>query len=266
MKKNLIYLIHILGIVTAMLIPVGAADLPIVYDEADLLTDYEESALTEKLSNFSTYNQMEVVVAVLNSTYGYSPMEYADNFYDYNNYGYGADKSGLILIVVMDSREWWISTCGSAINVFTDAGIEYIGEQIVTYLSNGDYAGAFDEFADQCGVFIAQAENGEPYDYYNLPKVPFDVSGSLIIAVAAGLIIALIYTGTLKSQLKTVRAQRNAENYLRNGSMNVTRSSDMFLYRKVNRTPRQNGSSSRGGSRTHVSSSGRSHGGGGGRF
>ena len=80
-------------------------------------------------------------------------MDYADDFYDYNGYGYGDSNDGLILIVVMDTSDWWISTCGKAIKTFTDAGIEYIGEQIVPYLSNGDYYGAFDKFADLCDEF-----------------------------------------------------------------------------------------------------------------
>ncbi len=43
-----------------------------------------------------------------------SVMEAADDFYDYNGYGQGPDRDGLILYVCMDTRDIWISTlrCG----------------------------------------------------------------------------------------------------------------------------------------------------------
>jgi uncharacterized protein len=86
----------------------------------------------------------------------------------------------------------------------------------------------------------------------------------ILISAGVGLVIALITVGIMKGKLKTVRRQPAAGNYVRKGSMNITESSDLFLYSKVNRTakPKNNGS----GSSTHTSSSGRTHGGGGGKF
>ena len=153
------------------------------------------------------------------------------------------------------------------ISVFTDAGIEYIGEQIVPYMSDWDFYAAFNEFADQCDLFMAQARTGEAYDSHNLPKDPFAPGASLVIALVIGFIIALIYTGSLKGQLKSVQAQRAAAGYVKNGSLQITNSRDLFLYRHVTKTEKQTESSSGGGgSSTHRSSSGTTHGGGGGKF
>jgi len=265
MKKRILYLLLTAAMLLAAVLPMDAAGSPLVYDEADLLTEAEETALTAKLEEIGKAGQMDIVVAAFNTTGGYSAMEYADDFYDYNGYGYGDSHDGLILVLVMDTRDWWISTCGRAISVFTDAGIDYIGEQIVPYLSAADYAGGFSEFADQCEAFIAKADAGDPYDYHNLPKAPFEAGAALVIAVVLGLIIGAIYAGTLKAQLKTVRPQRAASSYLKKDSLQITDSKDLYLYRHVSRVARET-SSSRGGSSTHTSSSGRSHGGGGGRF
>jgi uncharacterized protein len=78
-----------------------------------------------------------------------------------------------------------------------------------------------------------------------------------------GLVIAAIATAVMKGKLKSVHAQAGASGYVKNGSMNVTHRQDLFLYRDVNRTAKPKDSS---GSSTHTSSSGRSHGGGGGKF
>ena len=59
-----------------------------------------------------------------------------------------------------------------------------------------------------------------------------------------------------------------AASYEREGSMNLTNSRELFLYRDVHRTerPKESSSSDSGGSSTHTSSSGTTHGGGGGSF
>ena len=165
----------------------------------------------------------------------------------------------------MDTSDWYISTCGKAITAFTDAGIDYIGEQIVPYLSDGDYYAAFDKFADLCDEFMTQYETGDPYDTHNLPKGSFDAVMALVVALVAGFIISKIYTGSLKKQLKTAVKQDKASGYVKEGGINVTTSRDFFLYRTVNRTAKEN-ESNRGGSSTHSSSSGTTHGGGGGKF
>ena len=267
MKKNLIYLLLTVCMIFTVMLPVSASEYYPLFDEPDLLTDSEESELIAKLENICSQKQMEVVVAAFETIGDATPMEYADDFYDYNGYGYGENRDGLILIIVMDTSDWWISTRGEAIRTFTDAGIDYIGEEIVPYLSAGDYYGAFNRFAEQCVVFIDQANAGDPYDTHNLPKESFNAGMAIVIALVIGFIIGKIYTGNLKGQLKTVQAQRAAANYVKDGSMNVTSSRDFFLYRNVTKTAKESSSSrSGGGSSTHTSSSGAAHGGGGGKF
>lgn len=80
-----------------------------------------------------------------------------------------------------------------------------------------------------------------------------------------GLVVALIIIGRMKGKLKTVRRQAEAAEYVKTGSMKVTQSRDLFLYKHIDRHAKPKESTS-GGSRTHTSSSGRTHGGGGGKF
>jgi hypothetical protein len=53
--------------------------------------------------------------------------------------------------------------------------------------------------------------------------------------VIAGLIVAFV----LKAQLKSVHRQDTAQVYVRQGSMYVDRKSDIYLYRTVVRTKKQ---------------------------
>lgn len=249
----------------------AAGDLPRLVDMADLLSDEEEADLSGLLDEISRRQQVDVVVVTVDSMEGASAMVYADDFYDYNGYGYGDGRDGILLLISMDERDWYISTCGFGITALTDAGREYISEIFVNDLSMGDYAAAFTSFAKLCDNFLTQAKTGEPYDVDFLPKEPFEPFLSLVTAFAIAFVIALISTGIMKGQLKTVHSQTAADNYMKQDSMKLTRKNDLFLYKKVDRRRRETASSSgssssSGGSRTHTSSSGTTHGGGGGKF
>lgn len=241
-------------------------ELTRVVDMADLLDNSEEAALLSMLDEISIRQELDVVVVTVNTLDGKTPMDYADDFYDYNGYGFGENRDGVLLLVCMEDRDWRISTSGYGITVFTDAGIEYISEKFLPDLSDGNYADAFTTYAEHCDEFITQARTGEPYDTNNLPKEPFNVFTSLLISLAVGILVSLIVTGKMKGKLKTVRMQPAAEEYVRKGSMLVTESSDLFLYSHVDRRAKSKDNDSGGGSSTHTSSSGSSHGGGGGKF
>ena len=257
--KKLITMLLALLITLSFAVPAFAEAMPRLVDQADLLTDAQEAALLSKLDTISNKHGMDVVVVTVDTLEGKSPTAYADDFYDYNGYC----EDGILLLVSTEDSDWWISTAGYGITAFTDAGIEYLGNRFVPSLSGGDYAGAFEIYADHCDEFITQAKTGDPYDTHNLPKEPFDFLLNLAVSFVIGLVIAAIATAVMKGKLKSVRAQAGASGYVKTGSMNVTHRQDLFLYRDVKRTAKPKDSS---GSSTHTSSSGRSHGGRSGRF
>ena len=234
-------------------------------DNADLVLDTEEATLLKKLDEISERQQLDVVVVTVESVGDKTPTEYADDFYDYNGYGYGENRDGILLLVSMENSDWHITPMGYGITAFTDAGIEYLSEQFLDDLGDGNYAAAFTTYAEKCDEFITKAKTGEPFDNGNLPKEPYDFLVWILISAVVGVVAALIITRVMKGKLKTVRFQPVASNYVRQGSMNLTNSQDIFLYTHVDRRPRPKENSS-GGSSTHSSSSGTSHGGGGGHF
>lgn len=265
-KKRIITLILALMLFATAVFPAFAADLPRLIDNAELLSQTQQSKLLSKLDEISERQQADIVIVTVDSIGDYTPQEYADDFYDYYGYGYGDNKDGVLLLVNMGERDWYISTTGYGITAITDAGLDYISDKFVSKLSDGDYDKAFMTYAKLCDKFFTQAKTGKPYDVGNMPKEPFDIVMSLIISLAIGLAVAFIATGIMKSKLKTVRYQSAAGNYVRANSMNVTTNSDLFLYTHIDRHEKPQNNSSSGGSSTHTSSSGSTHGGGGGKF
>lgn len=268
-----------------LIIPVSAgnASLPRFVDQAGLLSDSDAASLTALLDEISERRQMDVVIiTVPNLPDGYYDiMDFADDIYDRAGYGFGTEYDGLLLLLDMGEREWWISTCGYAITAFTDYGLEYLENQFVSYLSAGDFYGGFREFAGECDYLIGLAYDGEPLDYYGGGSYGGDYyepyreptlydGGRLFTSLLFGGIIGLIAVSIVKSAHKSVSFNDSAEQYSVR-RLNVTDSRDVFLYKNTSKVSREStsgsgGSRSGGGSSTHHSSSGRSHGGRGGHF
>ena len=262
MKNRLFGIMLAILLCLSLSVPAFAqSDMPLLVDDADLLSDGEESALLSKLEKISINQQMDIVIVTVNELYGETPRDYADDFFDYNGYA----EDGILLLVSMEDSDWYISTSGYGITAVTDAGMEYMADQFLYDLSNGNYYDAFVIYADSCDEFISKARSGDPFDIEDLPKEDFNYITSLLVSLGIGLVVAFIITGRMKGKLKTVRQQAEAADYVRTGSMKVTQSRDLFLYKHIDRHTKSQESSS-GGSRTHTSSSGRTHGGGGEKF
>ncbi len=265
MNKRLIALLFAVLLCIAFIVPVSAEGTnPRVVDGADLLTETEEADLLSQLDEISLRQQFDVVVVTVDSLDGKTAQAYADDYYDYNGYGFGESFDGVLLLVSMEDRDWYISTRGYGITAFTDAGIEYIGEQIVSDLGSEFYYDAFNTYATLCDDFVTAAKNGAPYDVNNMPRGEFAFFFALLISLGIGAVVALIVCIVFMFQLKSVHSQPAAAEYEKKGSMKLYNSREFFLYRNVSREKRESESS--GGSSTHTSSSGSTHGGGGGKF
>ena len=235
---------------------------PLLMDDADILSDSEEEKLLDKLERISSEHGIDVAVVTTYSLGDRTPMEFADDYYDYN----GFSEDGFVLLLSMEERDRWISTSGTGIEIYTDYGQDYMWDQILPELKADKYYDAFDEYADLSEQFIKEWEKGTPYDTNH------KVKGKLapiwiLIALGGGGLIGLIYAQAVKGQLTSVAMQHGADDYIRRNSFKVTDSRDNFLYRNVQREyipPAEK--SSGGGSSTHTSHSGSSHGGSGGKF
>lgn len=261
MKKRIFGLLGILLLAVCLIQPAFASDsIARLVDEADLLTNSEEAALSAKLDEISLRQNLDVVIVTVDSTDAQTATEYADDTYDYNEYG----EDGVLLLISVDDREWAISTSGYGITAFTDAGLDYLIDQFADQMSAGEWNDAFHSFAELCDEFITQAKTGAPYDTGNLPKKPFTPILTGLVSLGIGFVIAFFRMNKWKNQLYSVQAKAAAKDYVKGGSLKLTEQKDLFLYRRVDR--REKSESSSGGSSTHTSSSGKTHSGTSGSF
>ena len=233
-------------------------------DEANLLTAAEHEELTQQLDEISSRQDFDVVIVTVSSVGEKTPMEFADDYYDYN--GYRPD--GCLLLLSMEGRDWWLSTTGFGIKAITDYGIDYISDGFLGDLKVGNYAKAFGSYAKSVDKFVSEAKKGKPYDVgHKAPRrwTPKEAVKAIGIPLAIGIVISLIVVFSIKSKYKPVRLKAEGNEYLVGNSLQLHNSHDRFVYSHVTRH-RIEKDSSGGGSSTHTSSSGTSHGGGGGKF
>jgi len=276
-------------LLTALCLAITASaerTLPLLVDDADILTENEERLLLTELETMTQDLSCEIAVVTVSSLGGKYVQDYADDYYDDNGYGYGSGDDGVLLLLAMDEREWAITTYGTAMYALSDSALYYIEEQMLPDLGRGDYYEGFQTFAEGCAryiryylapdegdkddpwiSFVEDPDFGEDYGYGE----SFDVKGTLLVAIGIGVAAAFIVVSAMKSQLTSVRSRHEANAYIRTDGLRLTDCRDVFLYRNVTRIRRDTDNHGGGGSRSggfssHRSSSGRSHGGRSGRF
>lgn len=247
--RKILSILFVLLLCLALAMPTFATGAPLLADEADLLTAEEEATLLARLNTVSDTLQVAIVVVTVPAFEGSSPDAYAEYRYEYGYYGYGENWDGVLLLISMEERDWCIYANGFGHIALSQEETDALGEELVGDLADGDYVAAFNRFVDECEYQINGERNGFPFEW----------GKNVLIALGVGLVVAFIATGVMKGQLKSVRRKAEADSYVKSGSMHITQSSDIYLYRTVNRVKKQTSSSSgsSGGRSSSHSSSGK---------
>lgn len=258
-----IKLMVFLSLLVSCIFPMYSATTKI-FDQANLLSSSEKATLQTQMDELINTYQIDIGIVTTDSMNGKSSRTYADDFYDQNGLGIGQDYSGLLLLINMEDREVYISTCGEGIRYFTDTRIDSILDAMTNSLANQNYSAA-------CTTFLSKVESnlisGIPSNQYTEPEgFKFSWSSTLLYLVISVIISFIICLCVSKSYKRPTSISGQA--YLNHGSVHFTRKEDTFLGRHISKRKKEssNNSSSGGRSSTHTSSSGRSHGGGGKSF
>ena len=274
MKKKVFSLILFLMLIFSLVIPASASG-NFVSDEAGLLSESDISTLNDASASIYDEHGIAVFVATAESLGGRDVVDTADLLLESTGV-----KEGILLYLSMEERDYAISTMGEeTIWYFNDPNLHAMENEFLPYLSDGDYARGFEKFVTLCDDVITyekeNANNNAPYEgddgYYvsSGPKIFSPIR--LIVSFLIGLLGAGIPLSAHKKAIQNVAKKTEASAYVRQGGLPLSESQDIFLYRHVNRIPRNvdtgnRGGGSRPGGTTHFSSSGVSHGGSHGKF
>ncbi|MGN0786740.1 MAG: TPM domain-containing protein [Christensenellales bacterium] len=251
MKKRIIIIALTLILAAMFAFPSFADDsIPRYYDEYSLLlSDDEEASINAKLEEMSDRLDADVVIWV---TYFFGNLD-EESFIDAcrkhisNNFGYKSNGY-VIMMIDIEAEETYLyiySEGKVASKAFSYEDLDGLGDDVMSLMESDKCFEAMNKYADSCDEAITESQ-----------KVKYFSVTRLIIAAVIGLIIGASVTGSNKAKLKSVRSKTEANYYVREGSMTVNDSRDIYLYSKVTRTekPRNDGSSGSSGSSHSVSS------------
>ncbi|MDR2253136.1 MAG: TPM domain-containing protein [Bifidobacteriaceae bacterium] len=246
-----------------------SGDLPHFVDGADLLTSAEAAALEAELGRVSETHEADVVVVAVNSLEGNTATVFGENYFYYGpdasdplkfasgsavGYGLGEDRSGILLVVSPESREWALVTHGGAIEVFTDKLQSEMMAEVRPYLSAGNWEAAFEEFASQVDSV-----------YLDAGRIRWGMIA--LVALGAALLGGLVPTTIWRLQLKSVKPARGARTYIDQASVVLQRSNDQLVSQHTTVTDTRPPSGGGGGrSSSHIGAGGSRFGGSSGRF
>ena len=283
MKKKIFVLLTALCMLLSAL-PVFGAEMTEqrVFDYAELIDEADEREMHLWIQDMRENWGMDLAYLTTNDTEGKTVQQYGADFYVEHDLGLGENYDGVIFVLDMGNREGQIVTCGKAIDIYTDYYIDVMWDDMVTFLSDGDYYNAFFtlymDLNHYASEYATYQKDPDSYlsDYSKTQKVK-SIATSLVIAAVFALVIAAMAVSSMKKSCRNVKPFTDGRAYLKENGFYLTVNRDSFAntHTSIMPIPRDDdnhhgggfhsGGSWGGGSST-FSGGGRSFGGGGGKF
>lgn len=248
--KRFIYLISAVLLLLSLTVAFASAEssLPLVIDNADVLTYEEEEYLEEKCEAFREEYSADMVIVTVTDLEGKDRERFTEDFYYDYGYGAGYDNSGIICMYCVDAlgkRDLSIKAFGTVSDNVDDDEVYDILYEMKDSIVDGNTASAFEAYISMTET---EMETDSPFLMF-------------IVCLAAGIVIGVIITMAMASGNKSVRMNRDAAVYAGRDTFNVTIHNDVFCRSRVIKTPKPKPKSNSSGS-SRSGSSGRSSGGG----
>ena len=207
----------------------GAGQL--VNDTAGILTEEQAAELETKAKAIQSEYGLDVAIVTVPYMAGSSDArEYAKLLYDQYSIGTGSERSGILLMLSMQYRDYALIAHGEGNQVLTDYGNEKMADSFLDYFRDDDWVGGFDDYLDTANDYC--------HDYY-VDGEAYDVSLArtfgkicLLLAVVGAPLIGALTVGVMINSMKTARRQTHAEYYVdhEHGGLVLSDQSDDYIY------------------------------------
>ena len=235
-----------------------------IYDFAELLTEEEEKQLYDKVKEFIANTNLDLAIVTINTNVKDSTQEYADDFYDYNDFSI----DGLAFVIDMQNRIFYISTAGKAMLYYDDYRIEYILSALDQEMYNHEYFNACNTLISQLTEYYNNGFSDNADKYVVIGTQIYRKTPYLLLSIIA-VVSATIGTLILALRNKKIKLATNSNDYFDNKSFEITKDTKEFISSNTSRVyipPADSGGGGSSSSGFHSGSSGARHGGGGHRF
>lgn len=259
---------------------------PKVYDKAELFSTTETQELDKRAEELTEKLKLDIVIVTTNDTEGKSTREYADDFFDYNGFGYNGSKDGILLLIDMQNRQVYISPSGIGIQYFTDERINSVLDNVYNYLTDKNYAEGASTFLNNVETYVnsgipenqysqnettgsssnssdsssssGSSSYSDSNSYYEEPqKEELSFAQKTLLCLGISLAAGGIIVGIMALNNRGVNTT-NQTTYLESNSFKIVGSQDFHYDTRVTYVTIQQNNNSSGGSKSSGSSGGSS--------
>ena len=276
--KRMLHIItaFLLCLLTITPLSIHAGSDVYVSDTYGVLSEDEVNTLNAKAQQISDEYQFGVYAHILYDDASYDDIwSYIEQYYADQDLGYENTSDGILFLITQSSQggsyDIYIPALSNQ-SYFTIDGLEDIQDDAEEGLFDHDYYEAIDTFLDKTQEHLAYySQHDYPWSYqtdgavYYDPKTGRSVSGfALILGTIIPFVVACIVVAVNASKHRTKHTATDAAEYIPSyGQLQLTRHTDMYLYRTQSRTKIHHEDNNGGGGGGGFSSSGGMHSGGG---
>ena len=276
--KRMLHIItaFLLCLLTITPLSIHAGSDVYVSDTYGVLSEDEVNTLNAKAQQISDEYQFGVYAHILYDDASYDDIwSYIEQYYADQDLGYENTSDGILFLITQSSQggsyDIYIPALSNQ-SYFTIDGLEDIQDDAEEGLFDHDYYEAIDTFLDKTQEHLAYySQHDYPWSYqtdgavYYDPKTGRSVSGfALILGTIIPFVVACIVVAVNASKHRTKHTATDAAEYIPSyGQLQLTRHTDMYLYRTQSRTKIHHEDSHGGGGGGGFSSSGGMHSSGG---
>ena len=268
MMKQLRWLLSLVIVVGFYLLTTPTAlAAETIFDQAKLYSESDLTNIQAALEAFEASSGMTAVVVTNQEATGKSATAYADDFYDQHGFGTGKDKSGILFLIDLSTRTYWLSTAGKGIKLFTDDRIDSILDRGEEAMRERDYGTATLHVLKKATAYSQDYRYDESTQQYHRVRkiVWYEALIAIVLALVASVVSYTQVAGRYNLAKSTYRY-----GFREHGHLQLSVKEDTLVHTAT--TTRyippitSGGGGGGGGSSTHTSSGGSTHGGGGRSF
>lgn len=246
-----------------------------IYDFSDILTDEEEKELKVLIDNYYNKTKMDLVIVTDNVPYvsDNENMVYAEDFYDYNDFGLKTKHyDGIVLFrnTYQLDPYYDMRLTGEA-QLYYTSRVDDILDTIYDEISNKEYLKAFKHFIELLDNYydtgipssMEEYELDETGHLVKKPEGPKEFKVPTIWMIISAILGTSIFTGVNIKKNKMVTHAYDANDFIDKSTINYSEKRDNFVNSFVTQHRISSDNNSSGGFSSHTGSSGFGHTGGG---
>ena len=235
-----------------------------VYDYANVFSEEEKKEIKSLIDGFISDTKLDFVFVSIDMEYTNDEVndDYANDFYDYNDFGINNEYYGgvVFLVNMYEKNKIYIaSVIGEAQYYCNESRLDELLDDIFVYFRDSNYENGLTTFIHSFKKYYDKGYDSEKYYLDDKGVLKKKYSLPYFMSVLSGAFVSLLSVLGLAKKNKVVRVASDANDYLVKTSFNYLNMNDNLISSITNHHIITSTTSSTGHSHSGIGSSGRGH-------